>query len=151
LHFAVTFLSYQPSAQNINALPAMTAWDFADTCNKSVPVYFRMQRGDDSRWPLFTIVLHNYIYHRWFRPYRSDIEDNRFICKFITPKELPVDNDLEPSPSPTVFNTLIAMNKAICAEADSPTPAVECTQSGWRQATRTQSTICGCAVSPSST
>jgi hypothetical protein len=117
LHFATIFLNYQPSARDIDALPKMTAWDFADTCNKSVPVYLRMQ-PEDGRWSLFITVLHNYIYHRWFRPYRSDVEDHRFICKFIMPKDLPADDESGVSPSRSVLDTLIAMNKAISTEAD---------------------------------
>ncbi|KAK4096608.1 hypothetical protein N658DRAFT_480341 [Parathielavia hyrcaniae] len=98
----------------------MRGWDVSDTCNKSVAVYILTQPGDNRRSGLLRMVLHNYIYRRWFRPYRSDIEHQRSICKFILPKDLPEHDNMEPSGSPpeSAITTLVAMNKAICAEAD---------------------------------
>lgn len=109
-HLHAVQIAYRPSVQDINCLPEMDTHEFFDTCNKSVPVYLLTipQRR------LLATVLHNYIYRRWFRPYRSEIEHQRFICKTITPKDLPD----EPTPSPSTIETLAAMNGAICAEAE---------------------------------
>ncbi|POR34223.1 Uncharacterized protein TPAR_05552 [Tolypocladium paradoxum] len=84
--------------------------DFLDTCNKSVPVYIPVC----DYWPLLVQVLHNYIYRRWFRPYRSEIEHHRFICKFITPEDLPDAG----SPSQATVDSLVSLNRAICAEVE---------------------------------
>ncbi|QLI71383.1 uncharacterized protein G6M90_00g074860 [Metarhizium brunneum] len=35
------------------------------------------------------MVLHNYVYRRWFRPYQSEIDHMRFICKPIEPRDVP--------------------------------------------------------------
>lgn len=57
------------------------------------------------------MLVHNYLYHRWFRPYQSEIELERFICKTITPTHLPD----EPSPSEATINNFISLKGAICA------------------------------------
>lgn len=41
--------------------------DFKDVYNDLVVLYVLT----DSRWKLLAITLHNYIYRRWFRPYRQ--------------------------------------------------------------------------------
>ncbi|KAK3358218.1 hypothetical protein B0T25DRAFT_631027 [Lasiosphaeria hispida] len=54
--------------------------DFKDICNKSVPVYILSNvLNDPLLIRLVAIVLHNYIYRRWFRPYRSELSHSRFI------------------------------------------------------------------------
>ncbi|PNY26145.1 Uncharacterized protein TCAP_03924 [Tolypocladium capitatum] len=102
--------TYTPSVRDINRLPEMSISDFLDTCNKSVPVYIP---PFDQRL-LLSQVLHNYIYRRWFRPYRSEIEHQRFICKFITPQHLPSAG----SPSQSTVDSLVSLNRAICAEVE---------------------------------
>lgn len=69
-------LIYEPS---IKTTPRLSVRDFQDVCNKSV----RLHVLTDGRWEPLAIALHNYIYRRWFRPYRSEIEHGEFICKFI--------------------------------------------------------------------
>ncbi|KAM0228975.1 hypothetical protein ACHAPO_010383 [Fusarium lateritium] len=52
--------------------------------NKTVPIY--MLEGDKNKRGLtnmLSITLHNYLYKKWFRPYRSDIELGQFIAKVI--------------------------------------------------------------------
>ncbi|KAK4033213.1 hypothetical protein C8A01DRAFT_40342 [Parachaetomium inaequale] len=63
------------------------------------------------------MVLHNYFYRRWFRPYQNEIEAYRFFCKFITLYDLPEDA-LEGSLSESTVSTFVAMHKDICAEAE---------------------------------
>lgn len=103
-----------PSARDVKAnLPLhLSVDDYYEICNKSVPVYI----NNCSKWQQVHIVLHNYIYRRWFRPYRSEIDYNRFICKFIFPQELPDD---EVSSSPSNIRSLIGINMAICNEVKS--------------------------------
>ncbi|KAI1137128.1 hypothetical protein F5Y05DRAFT_419618 [Hypoxylon sp. FL0543] len=108
IHLYAIRLHYLPSVRDIDHLPEMDSRDVFDACNKSVPVYILRT----SQWRLFGQVLHNYIYRRWFRPYRSEIECQRFICKFITPEDLPD----EASPSQKTVNDLVSLNSAICAQ-----------------------------------
>ncbi|KAK7425898.1 hypothetical protein QQZ08_007612 [Neonectria magnoliae] len=77
-----------------------------DACNKSVAIYIPLRTGCRA----ILTLIHNYLYRRWFRPYQSEIELGRFICKTITPPNLPD----EPSPSEATINSFISLNKAIC-------------------------------------
>jgi hypothetical protein len=117
IHLWGVMNTYMPRVRDINHLPEMTVTDFVDTCNKSVPVYIIK----DNQWCLLSIVLHNYIYRRWFRPYRSEIERQRFICKFIAPQDLPN----EALPSQSTINSIVSMNGAICAEVEARHHAYE--------------------------
>ncbi|KAH8893872.1 hypothetical protein GQ53DRAFT_745307 [Thozetella sp. PMI_491] len=103
-------LTYMPSVLHIDHLPEMSATDFVDTCNKSVPIYLTPSRNAR----LLRMVLHNYIYRRWFRPYRSEIERLRYLCKTISP----IDLDVEVVPSQQTISTLLALNQAICSEVE---------------------------------
>jgi hypothetical protein len=103
-------LVYIPSALD-NNLPEMSAQDFRDTCNKSVPVYIT---GADSRVCLLPILLHNYIYRRWFRPYRSEIDYLQFLCKFIVPQHLL--HDSRTTTCATKIDAVVSMNNAICEQ-----------------------------------
>ncbi|PNP58896.1 hypothetical protein THARTR1_01144 [Trichoderma harzianum] len=93
-----------------NWLPDLPSYHWLDTCNKSVPVY--MLPGERSG--LLRVVLHNYIYRRWFRPYRSEIDYNRFICKFIYPQP----QDYGETISLPMVHDIISINQAICAKVE---------------------------------
>ncbi len=108
-HLYAIQLTYMPSVLNIDQFPAMSVTDFIDTCNKSVPIYIIPSPNG----LLLRMVLHNFIYRRWFRPYRSEIERLQFICKFIAP-----DGLAELTPSQATINTLLSLNRAICAEVE---------------------------------
>ncbi|KAI1318284.1 hypothetical protein F5Y16DRAFT_414462 [Xylariaceae sp. FL0255] len=84
--------------------------DFHDTCNKTVPIYILAGKSA----LLLNTVLHNYIYRKWFRPYRSEIEYDRFFCKFIIAGSLPKEIRL----SHSTTATMISINKDVCAETD---------------------------------
>lgn len=99
--------TYMPTALDDN-LPEMDAADFLDTCNKSFPFYIM----PDMRCYVLRIVMHNYIYRRWFRPYRSKIDHSRFLCKFITPTDL--TRDIDTRPWRTTVDAILSLNKAIC-------------------------------------
>lgn len=52
--------------------------------NKTVPIY--LLKGDKKKTGLMhtiTLPLHNFLYRKWFRPYRSDIERGQFIAKVV--------------------------------------------------------------------
>lgn len=57
----------------------VTADDFIDTCNRSVGIYYHGGTLDEA----FKPALFNYVYRRWYRPYRNDIEGHRFLAKFL--------------------------------------------------------------------
>ncbi|KAH7109941.1 hypothetical protein EDB81DRAFT_849259 [Dactylonectria macrodidyma] len=84
--------------------------DVLDTCNKSVAVYVPFPLRPHCR--AIHYVVDNYLYRRWFRPYQSEIELGRFLCKTITPTDLPD----EPSPSEATVSSFISLNGAICAK-----------------------------------
>ncbi|KAK0728061.1 hypothetical protein B0T26DRAFT_738537 [Lasiosphaeria miniovina] len=94
----------------------MLADDFRDICNKSVPVYIL-----SPQWKMPTVVLYNYVYLWWFRPYRSELDWQRFMCKFIKPQGLPGDETL----SDATVDTLIALNEATCAHIQALRPVYD--------------------------
>ncbi|KAL5095164.1 hypothetical protein Trisim1_003774 [Trichoderma cf. simile WF8] len=106
--YSATTYTYRPSVRDVvaNDLPDIPLYHWIDACNKSVPVYIIPGR----RWLLLRVVLHNYIYRRWFRPYRSEIDHGRFICKFIYPHNLPE----EPTTSMLTIRDIISLNQAFC-------------------------------------
>lgn len=106
--FGVTWY-FATSIKEINHLPKMETHDVLDACNKSVPIYIPRHPHES----LLRQVLHNYIYRRWFRPYRSEIGCERFICKFIIPDDL---QDDETSPSQATVSTLVSLNDNICTQ-----------------------------------
>ncbi|KAH8124204.1 hypothetical protein ACSS6W_006924 [Trichoderma asperelloides] len=110
IYVAAVMLTYSPSILTIENLPRMDVDDFHDTCNKSVSLYIPRYR----RWSLLFTVLHNYIYRQWFRPYQSEIEHQRFLCKFIAPRDL----GNKGRPSQTSIQSIISLHEAICAEVD---------------------------------
>ncbi|KAI0157156.1 hypothetical protein GGR52DRAFT_565506 [Hypoxylon sp. FL1284] len=103
-------MPYRPSVKDIDHLPEMEDSDFIDTCSKSVPVYM----VPHPQGLAIRQTLHNYIYRRWFRPYRTDFECQRFICKFIKPRGLTPES----TPSQATVDSLMSMNRAICTEVE---------------------------------
>ncbi|PTB67409.1 hypothetical protein BBK36DRAFT_1167806 [Trichoderma citrinoviride] len=84
-------------------LPRIPGYQFQDIYNKSVPIY--ILKG---HWWLAGI-LDNYIYRRWFKPYRSEIEYGRFITKFIGLR----DTD---TPCAATLQRIVSLNGAVCAQ-----------------------------------
>jgi hypothetical protein len=108
---------YRPLVRNINHLK-LTLNEFLDTCNKSVPVYILRR----PRVRLLRTVLYNYIHRQWFCPYRSEIDYQRFICKFITPEDLPNDTT---TPTPSTINTIVSLNRPIGAGVEALHPTYD--------------------------
>lgn len=85
----------------------MSPDEFARIGNKSVSIYcVPGLKGVPAR-----LVIKNYIYRRWFKPYRSELEWDRFLCKFIEPIGLDPE---ERVPSISTFESLLSLNKSIC-------------------------------------
>ncbi|KAL6691066.1 hypothetical protein J3F84DRAFT_387466 [Trichoderma pleuroticola] len=110
IHSVVAMPSYEPSVRDVaaNCLPDIPPYHWIDICNKSAPLYLLLGK----RWLLLRVVLYNYIYRRWFRPHRSEIDFLRFICKFIIPQDLPDDTKV----SLSTVDTIISLNKAVIAK-----------------------------------
>jgi hypothetical protein len=114
---------YPPLVCDVTRLAlGVSEHDFRDICNKSVPLYIIPGRIPGNRPRLLQIVLHNYIYRRWFRPYRSELQFQRFICKVICPPDLPYD---AATPTPPIIESIISLNQAICAGVEARRPSYE--------------------------
>ncbi|KAL7934266.1 hypothetical protein V8C35DRAFT_327190 [Trichoderma chlorosporum] len=104
---------YDPSVRDAaaNRLPEISDHHWIEFCNKSVPVYILPGDG----WVLLRAVLDNYIYRRWFRPYRSEIDFSRYICKFILPDDLPDNLTV----SPSTIRDIVLLNHTIINKFES--------------------------------
>src|SRR6266699_6453579 len=70
---------YRPILSVELPMPPVTLFQAQDCCNKSTAVY--NLRG--FRFP--NEHLHNFLFHSWNRPYKSNIEHGEFIAKVIFP------------------------------------------------------------------
>ncbi|KAM0254297.1 hypothetical protein ACHAQJ_006938 [Trichoderma viride] len=111
---------YQPNISDLAFLAAeMTLQEANDCCNKAAPLYiFSAKRT--IYLPLFVEVLHNYLYHKWFVPYKSEIEYLQFLTKTFLPELLP--DDLQPGP---LVDLAIPVHAEICARAQEAQDAVK--------------------------
>jgi hypothetical protein len=109
--------TYNPPVDRLDDLPQMSQLDLADACKETVPVYVVRQAASGAQWLHLAVVLHNYIYHRWFRPYRSELECGRFLCKFVTPAELG-DRGTGLFATPPILDTFVAVNKTVCTQVE---------------------------------
>ncbi|OBS20322.1 hypothetical protein FPOA_06695 [Fusarium poae] len=92
-------------------IPCLQGKQALDFFNKTVPIY--MLRGDKQKrglYSLLTVTLHNYLYRKWFRPYRTDIERGQFIAKVIDVEDQPESSD-----EATAVNVAMTMRSAIHA------------------------------------
>lgn len=111
-------LVYEPSIKGAD-IPKLNVLDFQDVCNKSVPLYALV----DDRWHLLAITLHNYIYRRWFRPYRSELEYDQFICKLI--KLFP--HNVGPEP---IIESILSFNKRLPEQVEACRPVYDAAEPG---------------------
>ncbi|KAM0354964.1 hypothetical protein ACHAPU_000806 [Fusarium lateritium] len=58
-----------------------------DCCNKTIPIYILPSALESTS--LLPMALHNWLYRKWFKPFRSDLEFGQFIAKFMVPRHLP--------------------------------------------------------------
>ncbi|RSM09379.1 hypothetical protein CEP52_004222 [Fusarium oligoseptatum] len=78
----------------MNCLSQLDHSQALDFRNKTVPVY--VLTGDAEKTGLsglLLMVLHNYLYRRWFRPYRSNIERGQFVAKVVLAIDQPDTKD----------------------------------------------------------
>lgn len=103
---------YQPNVSDLDLLAAeMTHADANDCFNKTVPIYiFSAKRSFYTS--LLLKLLHDFLYAKWYRPYRNEIEYRRFLAKTFLAQLLP--NDLQPE---ALADLAVSVNDAICMRA----------------------------------
>lgn len=111
---------FQPSVSDMASLAAeMTLEDADDCCNKATGIY--VHSATRIGYPCLLLqTLHNYLYGRWFRPYKSEIEYVQFIAKTFLPELLL--EDLRPGP---LANLAVSVHAAICNRAQEIRDAVK--------------------------
>ncbi|KAJ9417975.1 hypothetical protein FOXG_17386 [Fusarium oxysporum f. sp. lycopersici 4287] len=72
-----------------------------DCCNKTVPIYIVPGVGGHME---LRCALHNWLYNKWYQPYRNDIEYHQFIAKLFYPCRPPPD--MSPVSLVTLINEL---------------------------------------------
>ncbi|KAK0674688.1 hypothetical protein QBC41DRAFT_309341 [Cercophora samala] len=70
--------------------------------------------------PVHTFI-HNYIYRRWFQPYRTEIEGWRFLCKFLYLKNARhthhADSD-HLDPTQDSIDEFVSLNRVLCSAVE---------------------------------
>ncbi|KAL6860833.1 hypothetical protein J3F83DRAFT_747691 [Trichoderma novae-zelandiae] len=111
---------FQPSVSDMASLAAeMTLEDADDCCNKATGIYVYSTKRTIYICLLLQ-TLHNYLYEKWFRPYKSEIEYVRFIAKTFLPELMP--EDLRPGP---LASLAVSVHAAICKRAQEARDAVK--------------------------
>ncbi|KAH6842294.1 hypothetical protein B0I37DRAFT_381620 [Chaetomium sp. MPI-CAGE-AT-0009] len=87
-----------------------------ESTNKTVPMYFL----ESAEAGVVINVFENYIYRRWFRPYRSEITTNQFLCRFIMPQDVysRLSSPDGGPPSDATIRTLSTFNGILCAKVE---------------------------------
>jgi hypothetical protein len=81
-----------PPYLGLEDITRMRIGEIESCCNKAAPIY--ILPGDPGafwEWQFLLVVLHNYLYRTWFRPYRSEIDWGQFLAQVIR---------IHPGPSP---------------------------------------------------
>lgn len=115
--------SSQFNPTNLDRLPEMELGYANDCCNRIAPIYILRDRFlPDEAWSgiepilsLFLVRLQNYLYERWFRPYRSDIEYGQFLARIFVPRPTPLPN--QPC-SRQMVDFVTALHSNTCARVD---------------------------------
>ncbi|RMJ04984.1 hypothetical protein CDV36_014346 [Fusarium kuroshium] len=95
--------------------------------NKTVPIFLlKGPAGSQGHTGMFRPALHNYLYHRWFRPYRSDIEYGQFIAHIFYFQDQPAVLDED-----SAVELVLSMHGTICSGLDSTTPRTEPEKQQW--------------------
>ncbi|KAI1740102.1 hypothetical protein F4680DRAFT_465866 [Xylaria scruposa] len=79
---------YEPSLEALQDSPEFNVQMSNEFCNKTAPIYVLRTRATRCL-PLILTSVHNYVYRRWFRPYKSEIEYGQFLVKLFAPRKLP--------------------------------------------------------------
>lgn len=93
-------------------LTAGAAAHFLEFCNKTVPIYILTspRKDDNTTLPVLRSSLVNYLYNKWFRPYKTDIEFFQFFAKPIVPMHLECPDT---KPSAALIDALVKESRAI--------------------------------------
>ncbi|KAL8335245.1 hypothetical protein RB598_009440 [Gaeumannomyces tritici] len=83
----------KPRVSTRDLVREMDLFHAEDCCNKSTAVYVLRQPAPasmdsgvaEARLRVLLIVVHAYLYKRWFEPYKSEVEWGRFVAKTIVP------------------------------------------------------------------
>ncbi|KAK4044122.1 hypothetical protein C8A01DRAFT_12426 [Parachaetomium inaequale] len=106
-----------PPCLGLEDIPGMRIGEIESCCNKTAPIY--ILPGDSTSlwdWRLLLVVLHNYLYRTWFRPYRSEIDWGQFLAQVIKVRPGPAPQTTE---SPVGAARLAAsMSCGICAHVE---------------------------------
>ncbi|KPM38284.1 hypothetical protein AK830_g8268 [Neonectria ditissima] len=116
---------YRPRIDILDSLedfPQMSIKTANDCCNKTTAIYLCKSTPTDHSHVL-TYALHNWLYQKWFQPYRSDIEWGQFFAKVIEPQgggsRGPVVGQLMSDESPWQFaSTMTKLHAVVCERAD---------------------------------
>ncbi|KAL7933130.1 hypothetical protein V8C35DRAFT_327886 [Trichoderma chlorosporum] len=102
---------HQPNITDLDALAAEKTLEEADDCcNKAVPIYSSLT---------LLHTLNNYLFEKWHRPYRNEIEYVQFLAKTFLPWILP--SDLQPRP---LIDLAASVHRTICDRAKAARDAV---------------------------
>ncbi|KAL6363467.1 hypothetical protein LRP88_02883 [Fusarium phalaenopsidis] len=89
--------------------------------NKTVPIFLLNGPAGRAGYPeMLRSALHNYLYRRWFRPYRTDIEYGQFIAHILHFRDQPAVQDED-----SAVDLIISMHGTVCSGLDSKTPKAE--------------------------
>ncbi|KAM5363912.1 hypothetical protein ACJZ2D_011764 [Fusarium nematophilum] len=89
-----------------------------DFRNKTVPIY--ILKSNTVGQVLILMVLQNYLYRRWFSPYRTDIEYDQFIAKVLYCSKQPDTQGEE-----AAVDLAMSMHNTICLRLDNTVPYSE--------------------------
>lgn len=124
------------SLQDLENFPAMSPSQANRFYNKTAPIYlirdgnkFRLQ----GKTQLFVHLVQCYIYDRWFRPYRSEIEYWQFLVQFVITKPVVLNDSMC---SQATVDLISKYNAKLCAgiiEAQKCAPSPPFTDDGLQE------------------
>ncbi|KAF5611638.1 uncharacterized protein FSUBG_2075 [Fusarium subglutinans] len=104
---------------NFKDIEDLSVYQAEDCCNKSVPIYIFPRQTPifpgQTRMHFFLCkVLQNWLYHKWYRLYQSDIEYGQFVAKFFIPCSPPLDGS-----TTSLVSLINDLNARICSKVAS--------------------------------
>lgn len=101
------------SANTAHPFRSMKFAQANDCCNKSAAFYI-CDRKVSRSCGLLIAALHNWLYDKWLKPYRNDIEYGQFIAKIIKATGIPTED----TPVRQVIDKFIAAHGLICNQVE---------------------------------